>query len=151
MASGNTGLDQGGARTNRFPALSQQQWQHMIEVGTLKVKPVVFSSGSNNLPDNSKSLLNDTAETLKHYPTFRIRIEGHTGTRGDKKQNQALSQQRSDVVKDYLVSELNFDPARIQSIGKGGAEPLVRLQGESNRRFASRLKRVEITLLKETY
>lgn len=151
MASGNTGLDQGGARSNRFPALSKQQWQRMIEVGTLKVKPVVFASGSNNLPDNSKVLLNDTAETLKHYPTFRIRIEGHTGIRGDKKQNQALSQQRSDVVKDYLVSELNFDQARIQSIGKGGAEPLQRLQGESNRRYASRLKRVEITLLKETY
>lgn len=134
-----------------FSALSQEQWNNMTEVGTLKVKPVVFSSGSNNLPDNSKALLHDTAETLKHYPTFRIRIEGHTGVRGDKLQNQALSQARSDAVRNYLVTELGFDRLRIQSIGKGGEEPLPRLKKESNRRYGSRLKRVEITLLKEAY
>ncbi len=150
-ANGLSVMSDGKVNSRQFSELTNQQWQHLVEVGTLKIRPVVFSSGSNNLSQNSKVQLNDTADNLKHYPSFRIRIEGHTGTRGDKGKNRQLSQARADEVKSYLIEELGFNSSRIQSLGKGSQEPLIRDLGESNRHYTGRLKRVEISLLKETY
>ncbi len=137
--------------SSQFSALTTQQWKHLVEVGTLKIRPVVFSSGSNNLSQGSKIQLNDTADNLKHYPTFRIRIEGHTGTRGDINKNVQLSQARADEVKSYFVDELGFKSQRILTMGKGSQQPLLRQEDESNRHYSGRLKRVEISLLKESY
>ncbi|WP_305842621.1 phosphate ABC transporter substrate-binding/OmpA family protein [Photobacterium leiognathi] len=134
-----------------FKALTDLQWSHMSEIGTLKTRPVIFSSGSDQLTANGKQQLQQTAESLTHYPKFRILVEGHTGLRGDKALNEQLSAQRAKAVKHYLVNELGFEASRILAIGKGSKEPLERLSGESQRRYANRLMRVEIALLSETY
>ncbi|WP_419206827.1 phosphate ABC transporter substrate-binding/OmpA family protein [Photobacterium leiognathi] len=134
-----------------FKTLTDPQWSHMSEIGTLKTRPVIFSSGSDQLTANGKKQLKQTAESLTHYPKFRILVEGHTGLRGDKALNEQLSAQRAKAVKHYLVNELGFEASRINAIGKGSKEPLERLSGESQRRYANRLMRVEIALLSETY
>ncbi|KJG06883.1 nitrate ABC transporter substrate-binding protein [Photobacterium angustum] len=134
-----------------FVALSEKQWAHMSEIGTLKTRPVIFSSGSERLTPNGQQQLHLTAESLSHYPNFRILVEGHTGLRGDKALNIELSAKRAKAVKSYLVNQLGFEASRIHAVGKGSDEPLVQLSGESQRRYANRLMRVEIALMSETY
>lgn len=134
-----------------FTTLTDQQWSHMAEIGTLKTRPVIFSSGSDQLAPSGQQQLDHTAENLSHYPTFRILVEGHTGLRGDKHLNQTLSYQRAEAVKQYLIHQLGFEASRIHAVGKGSEEPLTRLSGESQRRYSQRLMRVEIALLSETY
>ena len=53
-----------------------------------------------------------------------IQVEGHTDRLGSTAYNQALSQQRADAVKAYLVTQGKLDAARVQAIGKGEGSPV---------------------------
>jgi OOP family OmpA-OmpF porin len=52
-----------------------------------------------------------------------IQVEGHSDRLGSTAYNQALSQQRADAVKAYLVTQGKLDPAKIQAVGKGEGTP----------------------------
>lgn len=134
---------------NTFPELTEQQWHNLQAVGRLKIRPIVFASGSDSLTLNDKRQLDQAAETLKHYPAFRILVKGHTSTRGDKTMNKQLSQDRADAVARYLMITHDIPAARMKAIGYGGEQPLPRLSGESARAYNYRLPRVELVLVAE--
>lgn len=136
---------------HQFKPLSDQQWKNLQQVGKLKIRPVVFASGTDSLTLDDKKQLDETANTLKHYPDFRILVRGHTSTRGDKKLNLTLSQDRADAVVRYLIITHNILAQRIKAIGYGGTEPLPRLSGESKRAHNYRLPRVELVLVTEKF
>jgi len=54
----------------------------------------------------------------------RVKIVGHTDDIGTPEDNLALSQRRAEAVKKYLVDG-GIDASRIETDGKGEAEPLV--------------------------
>jgi outer membrane protein OmpA-like peptidoglycan-associated protein len=49
-----------------------------------------------------------------------MRIEGHTDTTGSPAINQRLSQERADVVKDYLVK--NYALKHIETVGRSSEQ-----------------------------
>ncbi|GCL61810.1 OmpA family protein [Pseudaquabacterium pictum] len=53
-----------------------------------------------------------------------IQIEGHTDRLGSSAYNQALSLQRAEAVKAYLVTHGKLDPAKLQAVGKGETMPV---------------------------
>ncbi len=69
---------------------------------------------------------------------YRFRIEGHTDTVGSAALNQALSERRAAAVRDFLVMQFGVPPARLEAVGLGESQPLVRTPDEtpnfSNRR-----------------
>ncbi len=132
-----------------FTKLSSQQWASLKEVATLRVRPIIFQSGTDFLTLDGKAQLDLAADNLKHYPNFRILIKGHTSKRGDPKANKKLSKDRADAVKQYLKSTHNVDTNRIKVHGYGGSKPLKRRNGESFREYNYRLSRVEIALVAE--
>ena len=75
----------------KFSALEPGQWDALKEVGTLKVEPIVFQQGTDTLNLLSKQVIDQAVERLRHYPNFRVKIKGHTGTRGDPEENVKLS------------------------------------------------------------
>jgi outer membrane protein OmpA-like peptidoglycan-associated protein/ABC-type amino acid transport substrate-binding protein len=133
----------------RFPPLGDAGWDALKEVGALKVEPIVFQSGTDNLDLLAKQVVDKTVERLKHYPNFRVVIKGHTGTRGDAKENLRLSQDRAEAVAKYLEITYNIDPNRLRPIGFGGEQPLPRKPDESKRAHEYRLPRVELVLVRE--
>ena len=133
----------------KFGKLSKTQWQELREIGTLKVRPIVFQSGVDELNVDSKEELDKAVENLKHYPNFRIVIKGHTGTCGDKVANQQLSQERSEAVARYFNVTYGIDIDRMRPVGLGASQPLQRKSGESNRAYSYRLPRVELFLVTE--
>jgi len=135
--------------SNQFPELSEQQWGKLREVGTLQVRPIIFQSGTATLSYEGKIELDKAAESLKHYPSFRILIKGHTSTQGDKDANQALSLARAESVRRYLNITHELDPKRARAVGYGGTQPLPRQPGESYRAYNYRLPRVELMLVTE--
>ena len=137
--------DQGLAR--KFSALSAQQWQALKEIGTLKIRPIVFQSGTDDLSYEGKLELDKAVRNLSHYPNFRVMIKGHTGLRGNKEANRKLSAARADAVARYLKVTYNVDGNRIRTLGKGAAEPLPRKMNESSRAYNYRLPRVELFLV----
>jgi outer membrane protein OmpA-like peptidoglycan-associated protein len=130
-------------------ALDEQGWEALSEVGTLKLKPIVFRDGSSELDMLAGVELDDAAEKLSHYPSFRIVVKGHTGTRGDAPQNIALSRQRAESVAEYLKGRHGIDPNRLHPVGLGGTKPLPQKENESLRAYEHRLPRVELVLVRE--
>jgi outer membrane protein OmpA-like peptidoglycan-associated protein len=62
---------------------------------------VQFDTGSSHLAANP--MLDETARILRDHPNAKVRVEGHTDREGTGANNRALSQQRADAVKNYLV------------------------------------------------
>ncbi|MGB0748332.1 MAG: phosphate ABC transporter substrate-binding/OmpA family protein [Magnetospiraceae bacterium] len=134
-----------------FPALDAAGWAGLREVGTLKVRPIIFQSGKEALTLAGKEELDKAVAALKSYPNFRVVVEGHTNTRGDAEANQALSQERAEAVGRYLHVTYNIDRDRLRTVGHGGERPLPRKPGEPYRGYMDRLSRVELHLMAEVY
>jgi len=138
-----------GATDNpdEYKALTQEQWGQLKEIGTLKMRPITFSSGSDTMSIDDKERLDQIAENLSHYPTFRVEVRGHSGMRGDEKENLALSQSRAEAVARYFDLTHNMKANRIRAVGYGSKKPLPRISGEAERSYNYRLPRVEVVLM----
>lgn len=135
-----------------FTTLDDEGWNSLRDVGTLKIPHIVFRAGTAEFTDDKdKSELSAIADTISHYPTFWILIEGHTGIQGNKDANKVLSQARAEIVRDYLFNTFRVDPNRMRAVGYGSEKPLPRLSGESVQRYNYRMPRVEISMRTEVY
>ncbi len=132
-----------------FSSLSDTQWDRLREIGTMKIRPIVFQSGIDQLSYEGKLELDKAVESLKHYQNFRVLVKGHTGLRGDKQANFRLSQQRADAVTRYLMVTYGINVNRLRAVGYGSSKPLPRKNGESSRAYSYRLPRVELVLATE--
>jgi outer membrane protein OmpA-like peptidoglycan-associated protein len=150
-ASKAAGQRQADSLAAYFAPLDEAGWRALREVGTLKVQPILFPSGSDVLSLEDKKELDRTAETLKGYPLFRVQVEGHTKPGGDKEADRQLSQERAEAVARYLEVTYAMSPSRLRSVGFGASKPLPRASGEAERAYRYRLSRVEIHLKQEAY
>lgn len=96
----------------------------ILEKGKYTSHGVYFDTGSAKVKDHSHAVLKAVADVLSGNPDLKIIIVGHTDNVGDKQRNLRLSQERADSVRAYLVSQFKADAARIQTAGKGDAEPI---------------------------
>ncbi|MFI5289368.1 MAG: OmpA family protein, partial [Polyangia bacterium] len=84
---------------------------------------VHFATNKSRIMPDSFAMLSEIADVLKQRPEIKIRIEGHTDSRGSLKHNMKLSQARADSVRDFLV-EKGVDPTRMESRGFGPTQPI---------------------------
>ena len=73
---------------------------------------------------------------------MRVRIEGHTDSRGRRRFNLRLSQTRADSVRAHIAG-LGISPDRMEAVGFGPDQPI-----ETNRTVAGREqnRRVEFVI-----
>ncbi len=144
------GVDQSAvAATIVYPALSDEQWATLEIVGRLKIRPIVFQSGTSFLTLDGKRTIDRISEDLALYPRFRLLVRGHTTPEGDEDANKKLSLQRAESVSTYLKRVHDIPEARMKTEGVGGAMPLEQEEGESFRRWKGRLSRVELLLVED--
>ena len=107
------------------------------------IRGIQFASGNAKIRKSSFPLLDDAVSVLKQYSTLRIRISGHTDSRGKLAKNQKLSEDRANAVKDYLVSR-GVESSRVETRGVGPDEPIA-----DNKTAAGRTqnRRIEFELL----
>ncbi len=84
---------------------------------------VYFDTAKWTIKPVSYPLLNEVAQVLKDHPTIKIRIEGHTDSRGRDAYNLRLSQKRAEAVRDYLIQQ-GIDPSRLEAVGFGETRPI---------------------------
>jgi len=85
---------------------------------------VYFETAKAAIKPESYPLLDQIATILHDHPEIRrVRIEGHTDSRGDDAYNLRLSQDRASAVRVYLVSK-GIAAKRLSAIGYGETRPL---------------------------
>jgi outer membrane protein OmpA-like peptidoglycan-associated protein len=105
---------------------------------------VNFDTGKATIKKNSFLLLKTVAKILSLHTDFtKVRVEGHTDKRGNDQKNLKLSQDRADSVRKHLVEVGGIDPARLQSIGFGPAQPIATNATNAGR---ARNRRVEFVV-----
>jgi outer membrane protein OmpA-like peptidoglycan-associated protein len=83
-----------------------------------------FAYARARIMGDSFALLNQVAQAIKETPDIqKVRIEGHTDSRGSDDYNQKLSERRANAVKDYLLKK-GVDPERLEAVGYGEAKPI---------------------------
>jgi OOP family OmpA-OmpF porin len=85
---------------------------------------IKFGFDSAKVSDDSEAILEVAVTTLKKNPKMKVEIEGHTDSIGTAEYNLGLSQKRADSVKDHLIAK-GIGAERLQTVGKGEADPLV--------------------------
>jgi OmpA-OmpF porin, OOP family len=85
-------------------------------------------SGLNGISEQGKQQLAHLAERLKkQYGEFdrqQLAIIGHADPLGNAEQNQILSIERAETIRQYLISH-DIDAKKITSEGRGATQPLV--------------------------
>jgi outer membrane protein OmpA-like peptidoglycan-associated protein len=99
----------------KLKALSGEQWDRLVTVGTLSVPELVFLRGSANLSDQSKRILDDLFQKLQAWPQYYLIIRGNASQAGDMQANIQLAQQRGDAALKYLLS-LGIPPERMRVV-----------------------------------
>lgn len=110
----------------------------------LVLKNLFFTPGSPEIAMKSYSELRKMAAIIKHYPTMKITIAGHTDDgNGESPRNlQKLSVRRAEAVKSYFVSH-GVAEDRIETVGYGKDKPLASNKTEEDRK---KNRRVEFTI-----
>ena len=64
-----------------------------------------YATGTSNLTQSSRYILDEVAATLTENPDIRVEVAGHTDNTGPRALNERLSRARAASVKTYLVSK----------------------------------------------
>ncbi len=89
----------------------------------IRLTGLQFSSASSKIDQGFYSLLSRLKSATDIYADRLVRIEGHTDDRGDVKLNQALSLQRAEAVRDFLIAA-GADATRLKALGYGEVRPI---------------------------
>lgn len=90
-----------------------------------------FASGSAQLTDEGKMIIDKVWEVLNRYPDRRILVEGHTDDvpiapeyRSRFRSNWELSAARALAVVHYVRDKFNTNPERLAAVGCGEYQPI---------------------------
>ena len=79
---------------------------------------VTFKVGQSTILPGFYGTLNNVASTLRQYDQSSIQVNGYASVEGDANMNLALSQNRANAVRNYLVNQ-GVSSARVSAVGRG--------------------------------
>ncbi len=124
-------------------ALAEFQTREAARSIVLTLPDVSFAPGETRLTPSVTRRLSPLADYLKANPRRKVVVKGYTDDTGSHEVNIALSNQRAQAVKTYLVHN-HVDAGRILTIGYGEADPVASNKTAGGRREN---RRVEIVLV----
>lgn len=84
---------------------------------------VLFDTGSYTLRPEAREKLAKISGILLAYPGLKVQVEGYTDSTGSEDFNQQLSEQRAEMVRDYLIDQL-VPAGSVTAQGFGEADPV---------------------------
>jgi len=109
-----------------------------------EIKIIFFDTDKATLKYESLLTLNEVARILHDFPSFNLKIKGHTDSRASDTYNQELSERRALAAKNYLIIK-NIDPSRLETVGCGEAEPARSNDSDQGKAYN---RRVEFIIVK---
>ena len=111
---------------------------------TMRLQHLIFAQGKSTIDPKSYAELDEVGQMMKENSRIVIQLEGHTDNQGSSKANLALSEERVEAVKKYLVSK-GISKDRIKTKAFGGSQPL---SNEMTQEARAMNRRVEMRILK---
>jgi len=93
-------------------------WQHFL------LASVHFGDAGTAPDDEEIAAIIDCLAELAADRTFYLKLVGHTDSRGAASLNQALSLQRAQAVRDLLAEQVDIQPWRLLTQGRGPSFPI---------------------------
>jgi len=133
-------------------ARKELQLQETEKTVTMKLESdVLFDFGKAGIKPEAERTLDKVGTVIAQFPEGRVRIEGHTDSKGSRKVNRELSKRRAEAVKDWLVRKKDIPESIITTAGSGEMKPAVpnaNPDGSDNPAGRQQNRRVEITVEK---
>ncbi|MCF2494368.1 OmpA family protein [Dyadobacter chenhuakuii] len=96
----------------------------LLSEGKFVTRGIRFAVNSDQVLPQSYGSLKEIAQVLQENASLRVRIIGHTDSDGDENTNESLSKKRADAVKEALAKNFGIDVSRLETDGKGKAQPV---------------------------
>jgi len=112
---------------------------------TMRLTHLIFAQGKSTIDPKSFGELDEVVQMMKENPKIEIQLEGHTDNQGSSKANLALSEDRVEAVKKYLVGK-GIQKDRVKTKAFGGSQPL---SNEMTQEARALNRRVEMRILKD--
>jgi len=110
----------------------QKPWQGTdTGAGECQLQTIYFAFDDSSVQASERDRLDADGQCIEKTKDKKVFLFGHTDAIGTDEYNIALSERRARSAADYL-SRLGIDPARLDVVGKGEAEPTG--QGETQDR-----------------
>ncbi len=106
-------------------------------------EPIYFEEATVDILAKSRKTFAALLATLKKYPTMKIKLSGHTDSRGNNQLKYDLSKSRALKIRKYLMAK-GIDGNRIMIKGLAGTKPVTSNDFEISRKLN---RRVEIEVL----
>jgi outer membrane protein OmpA-like peptidoglycan-associated protein len=108
-------------------------------------RTIAFEKESDELSSDGRAIVDELAGVISAMPdkTLRIRVGGHTDSKGSDAGNQRLSQRRATAVKNRLVLK-GVPAARIDAVGFGESAPIADNNTEDGK---AQNRRIEFTIV----
>jgi outer membrane protein OmpA-like peptidoglycan-associated protein len=132
-----------GIKTNNMPK-SMKHWSEMENPSDylhslFEIENLYFETGKDIIKVESYENLDKLSAILISYPEVKLAVHGHTDETGTRELNNALSKDRAESVKKYLVGK-GVDESRIKTIGHGQDDPLIEGDTENEYQYNRRVE-----------
>ncbi len=87
-----------------LPRLNSTQIEAIVDVGVVRVAPLVFRRGGATLTPQSRHVLSDLVKKLKSWPGYYVVVKGHTRQVGDPDANRKLALDRARAAADFMIT-----------------------------------------------
>ena len=95
----------------------------VTEEQIITLEPIYFDFDKASIKAVSYPVLDQVVKVMNDRPALRIRVEGHTDSKGTDAYNQRLSERRAASVVKYLQSK-GIAAARLENAGFGESRPI---------------------------
>ncbi|WP_208351330.1 OmpA family protein [Pseudaestuariivita rosea] len=129
------------------PALAMRKGEDGEADAMVMLSDVLFDFGTADLNPSAVETLKTVSDKLAKVET--LEIKGHTDAIGSDAYNQALGQQRAEIVRAWIVENSDMTADKIIATGVGAAEPIAANahdDGSDNPNGRAQNRRVEFVL-----
>ena len=107
--------------------------------GCWRLSGVLFAFDRADIRPQYRGVLDEVVDVIRANPNTRLRLEGHTDSRGADAYNQALSERRAQSVRGYLIGA-GIDGGLLEAVGFGEQRPIETNDTEEGRAQNRRLE-----------
>jgi len=119
--------DENLRRARRVKRLTDSEWQTLVNVGELRIPPIVFGRGTARLNVQSEHQLKTLANTMDSWPQYYLVVTGRVRASADDDAAIKLAHARADAIVQKLL-EYGLAPERLRARAEVSASENIEAQ-----------------------